>query len=249
MRIPFYDWRVWLRALIKGVALLLIFDMLFIMLRPFDAIQPLSLYSTLLPSRTRLILPVGGDANYQLMPLETLLKAHEVSRTKAPDEFRVIVLGDSGINGWGNVDSQTISGMLTASGYRLGGKRLTTYNLAFLGPSAARDLLIADAALAYQPDLVIAFVTLESFQDKDTDLLIALNQPRMTRLTERFGLSDVNARTFGHSTDAWWQHSIFVERSMIYRWLQFQSMALQTSQLLGVTQTVIGEPIPAQPVM
>ena len=77
MRIPFYDWRVWLRALVKGVALLLIFDMLFIMLRPFDAIQPLSLYNTLLPSRTRLILPVSGDANYQLMPLETLFRAHQ----------------------------------------------------------------------------------------------------------------------------------------------------------------------------
>src|SRR5258708_16998351 len=168
MRIPFYEWRVWRRALIKGVGLLLIFDVLFITLRPFDALQRLSVYGKLLPYRTRVILPVSGDANYQLMPLETLLRAHEISRPKARDEFRVIVLGDSGIHGWGNADSQTISGVLSASGIKLGGKRVTASNLAFLGPSTPRDLLIADAALLYQPDLAIAFMTLQQFQAQST---------------------------------------------------------------------------------
>src|SRR5437868_6171253 len=114
MQIPFYEWRTWRRALIKGVGLLLIFDVLFMTFRPFDALQPLSLYGSLLPYRTRLILPIGGDANYQLMPLETLLRAHVISRPRATDEFRVIVLGDSGVNGWGNADPQTVSGLLSA---------------------------------------------------------------------------------------------------------------------------------------
>src|SRR5579871_5430328 len=131
MRIPFYDWRAWVRALVKALALLLIFDALFIALRPFDALQPLSLYGWLLPYRTRLFLPVGGDAYNQLMSLDTLLRAHEISRPKAQDEFRVVVLGDSGINGWGNEDSQTVSGLLSASGYSIGGKHLRAYNLAF----------------------------------------------------------------------------------------------------------------------
>lgn len=249
MKIPFYDWRTWARALIKGVALLLIFDALFIALRPFDALQPLSLYGSLLPYRTRIILPVGGDQSNQLMPLETLLRAHEINRPKAQDEYRVIVLGDSGINGWGNDDSHTVSGLLSASGYSIGSKRLKAYNLAFVGPSEMRDLVIADAALDYEPDMVIAFVDLPGFQNIYPHQLIELNQARMVRLTARFGLTDINARTYTHADDTWWQQSIFVERGAIYRWLRFQSMSLQTYQTGAVKQIAPNEPIPAQPAM
>jgi hypothetical protein len=165
MKTPIYSLRIWLRILLKAIALLLIFDLLFITLRPFDLIIPLSLFGRVLPYRTRLVIP-ERDVAAQLMPLETLLNAHEISRPKSPDEYRVVILGDSGINGWGNLDSETVSAYLVASGANVQGKTVYAYNLAFVEPGVTRDLLIADAALAYSPDLIICFVTLEDSVEK-----------------------------------------------------------------------------------
>src|SRR5262249_25433471 len=113
MSAPFHDPRTWLRLFLKALALLLIFDLLFIALRPIELISPLSLFGYLLPYRTRLVVPERDIAS-QLMPLETLLNAHEISRPKIPGEFRVVILGDSGINGWGSADNETVSAFLTA---------------------------------------------------------------------------------------------------------------------------------------
>lgn len=248
MNPPFYRPRVWLRTFVKALVLLLIFDVLFIALRPFDAIEPLSLFGHVLPYRSRLIMP-AGDAGNQLMPLETMVKAHEISRPKASDEFRVLVLGDSGINGWSAIDSETISGYITASGQLAQGKHIRAYNLAFLGPSVTRDLVIADAALAYQPDMIVWFVTLQGFQNQNPDPLLALNQPRVTKLTSQFGLADINAVTNGHWIDTWWQHSILFRRKDIYRWLQYQSYALQPPALLKSDNTESTRPLPEQPIL
>jgi hypothetical protein len=97
--------------------------------------------------------------------------------------------------------------------------------------------------------MIIAFVSLPGFQNTYPHELIQLNQPRMVRLTARFGLADVNALTYTESGDAWWQHSFFVKRQAIYHWLQFQSLSLEAVQFIRVTQTVTSEPIPAQPAM
>src|SRR5712691_4727963 len=203
MKAPFVSPQIWLRVFLKAIPLLLIFDLLFITLRPFDLITPLSLFGTVLPYRTRLVVP-ERDVSPQLMPLETLLNAHEISRPKSADEFRVVILGDSGVNGWGNADNETISAYLTASHANLYGKNIHAYNLAFVEPGVTRDLMIADAALAYSPDLIICFVTLEGFSITKPDRLFEANQARATRLTTRFGLNDINTNTFGHYGDNWW---------------------------------------------
>src|SRR5262249_8276686 len=154
----------------------------------------------------------AGDAGNQVIPLETLLGAHEISQPKASDEFRVVILGDSGINGWSVGDSKTVRSYITAANETANGKHIRAYNLAYLGPSITRDLVIADAALAYQPDLIVWFVTLLGFQNRDPDRLMALTQARLTRLVRQFSLKDVTALTFGHWVDNWWQHSILLRR-------------------------------------
>ncbi|MEP7289262.1 MAG: hypothetical protein ABI947_26215 [Chloroflexota bacterium] len=248
MKAPFYDWRTWRRVLLKAVLCLLICDALFIVLRPLDRLMPLSLFGSLLPYRTRIAIP-ERDVTGQLVPLETLLNAHIISRPKAANEYRVIILGDSGINGWGNRDSETINAYLEAAGKTLGGKTIRAYNLAALGPSVSRDLVIADAALAYQPDLIVWFVTLQSFHDATPDRLLEFNQPRLTRLTQQFKLNDVNARTYGHYEAVWWQRSILMQRTTLYRWLSFQAYSLRQGQFLGIYPLAQTDPIPASPVI
>lgn len=247
MKVPIYGWRPWLRALIKGIGLLLIFDALFILLHPLDALLQHSIYGAILPRQTRIV-PSTGDISYDLLPVETLLSGHRIALPKAPDEFRIVILGDSGINGWGTPDDQTITGLLTRTSAPINGKRVIAYNLAFFGPSAMRDLIIADASLKYQPDLIVLFVTLIGFQNRNPDLLIAANLPRMTRLTQQFNLTDINAQTYGHYEDAWWQRSIFMQRTTLYRWVQFQAKAFEPHEMISVTNNAKIEPLPPTPV-
>jgi hypothetical protein len=222
MKAPFYSWRVWRRIVIKGLILLLIANVLFIVINPLEMLLPWSLFGHLVPYRTRLV-PAEDNDNVQLASLETLIHAHEISQPKAPDEFRVIILGDSGIYGWGNADADTISGQLNVLGIKVAGKKLRAYNLAAPFLSTTRDLLIADAVSAYKPDMVVWFVTLQGFRNNDRNPLVELNAQRMTALTARFGLDDENARSYGHVTSTLWDRSLFGQRQVIYRWLKFQT--------------------------
>jgi hypothetical protein len=85
---------------------------------------------------------------------------------------------------------------------------------------------------------------LEGFSITKPDRLFEANQVQATRLTARFGLDDVNARTYGHYGDNWWQRSIFVQRAAIYRWLAFQSYALQRADFLSVVPVQMRESNP-----
>lgn len=233
MKSPYYDRRTWLRITLKVLAILIVVNVLYIAVRPYDAVAPYSIIGRVVPLRKRIILP-AREEQAQLGSVEMLLNAHEISQPKAPDEFRVVVLGDSGINGFGLTDDQTINAYLTSMGINVQGRKIHAYNLAYVGPNATRDLLIADAALAYQPDLIIWFVTGKTFNVVEPDRLIAYNQPRMTRLTSQFQLSDLNAQLYGHYQDTWWQRSLFAQRTNLYQWINFQSYALRAGQFLGI---------------
>src|SRR5260221_9458331 len=233
MKAPFYDRRIWFRIALKALVIVLVADVLFIIFRPFDSISSYSVYGHFLPLRKRITVP-ARDEQSQLGKLETLLHAHEISQPKAADEFRVVVLGDSGINGWGVPDEQTISGYLTALGQNIRSRKGHAYNLAYIGPNVTRDFLIADAALAYQPDLILWFVTEDGFLNKTPDRLLEFNQPRLTQLTAQFQLSDLNARLYGHYQDVWWQRSLLAQRGDIYQWITFQTSALARADFLSV---------------
>jgi hypothetical protein len=238
MNAPYYDKQTWLRLALKVLAILIVVNVLYIAVRPYDAVVPYSIIGRVVPLRKRIILP-AREEQAQLGPVEMLLNAHEISQPKAPDEFRVVVLGDSGINGWGLGDDQTINAYLTTMGVDLQGRKVRAYNLAYVGFNATRDLLIADAALAYQPDLILWFVTLNTFIETEPDRLIAFNQVRMTRLTTQFQLSDLNAQRFGHYENSWWQQSLFSQRADIFQWINFQSYALRQSQFSGMDSNLI----------
>src|SRR5260221_3847868 len=128
MKAPFHDKRTWLRVAIKVLVILIVANALFIILRPFDAIVSFSIYGHIVPLRMRIIVPARNEAA-QMVPLETLLQAHVISQPKDIDEFRVVVLGDSGINGWRVVDIQTVSSYLTSIATNIHGKQVRAYKL------------------------------------------------------------------------------------------------------------------------
>ncbi len=196
---PFPSLGVMARIFIKAIAILLISNLIFLAIRidPLGELMMLNTWGLVGHGRARLFYP--SDSRNGQLPTEALLAAHDIAhRPKNADEFRVVILGDSGTLGWTVPDDETISAQLTARHLQVNGKRVVAYNLAYPVPNVARDALILDAAMRYRPDLVIWFVTAMSLRNvlepgQDNSFL-EINRDRLQRLTDRYNLQGwVNA--------------------------------------------------------
>jgi hypothetical protein len=193
---PFPSLSITLRVLAKAVILLLILNFVCLAVR-FNPVATLTRFNTwwlVGHGRARLVYP--SDFQNGQLPVEDILGAHEIAYTpKTDDEYRVILLGESGIAGWGLHDQDTLSAQLTARNIRINGKRLVAYNLAYPSPSAARDVLILDGALRYRPDLVLWFITPAALDNSvgavDTNgVFFDLNREQLKRITSANNLID-----------------------------------------------------------
>jgi lysophospholipase L1-like esterase len=120
-----------------------------------------------------------------------MMNSHVVARPKAPDEFRVLLIGDSGAWGWFLENKDTLAGRMNAERYvTANGRRVVAYNLGYPIMSLTKDLMLLDAAMSYQPDMIVWLVTLESFpRDKQLAHPILQNNPaRVRRLIETYPL-------------------------------------------------------------
>ncbi len=195
-------WRAIGRILLKAAVLFLALNLLFAWLRPSDALGRLTLYNWFLPGRERL--PYGENPaeanNLSLNNLPAMFASHRVSQPKAANEFRVFILGDSGMWGWFLENEDTLAGQLNGMDLTAAdGRILHFYNLGYPIMSLSKDLLLLDAAMQYDPDLIIWPVTLESFPpQKQLDHPILQNNPeRMRRLIETYDLPlDANDSRF-----------------------------------------------------
>src|SRR3954463_2377083 len=92
--------RLW-RLLVKALALFILFNVVYYFVQPLRLLNRVSIYNVLVPGRPRL--PVGEypDKSYSvsILSIDQMLLSHEIAHPKAPDEYRVIMLGDSSI--WG----------------------------------------------------------------------------------------------------------------------------------------------------
>jgi hypothetical protein len=195
------DLRFARNVLLKAAALLVIADLLFALLYPLPALGRLSLYKRLLPGRLRL--PYGDEPskayNLSLYNLDAMFASHQLSAPKPPDEYRVILIGDSSTWGFLLPPGQTLAAQLNAipdlSGFQNPkglptSKHIRFYNLGYPVMSLAKDLLLLSYARRYQPDLVIWLVTLESFPyDKQLYPPLLQNNPLpLSRLIETYHL-------------------------------------------------------------
>ena len=160
------NWSTLGRIALKALLLFALVNAAFAAVRPLDALGRLSLYNVLFPGRARL--PYGEvpaeDYNLTLNNLPAMWASHELARPRATDEFRVLLLGDSGTWGWFLENRDTLAGQLNALGLRAaGGRRVVVYHLGYPVMSLTKDLLLLDDALAHDADLILWPVTLQSF--------------------------------------------------------------------------------------
>jgi hypothetical protein len=154
-----------------------------------------SLYNSIFPGRERL--PYGEvreSYSLSLFDIEAMFKSHVISGAeKPPDEYRVLLIGDSSI--WGTLlrPEETLTGQLNANPIDACGKTVRAYNLGYPTLSLLKELMLLDHALyaLRQPDMIVWLTTLESFPNERqlTSPLVANNTERVRELIERYNLS------------------------------------------------------------
>jgi len=155
------------RLLLKTLLLFVALNLAFAGTNALPALGRLSAYNRLFPGRPRL--PYGDDPtlsyNVTLFNLEAMFAAHRISAAPKPaDEYRVVLIGDSAVWGFLLTPQQTLDAYLNAARLTLpDGRTVRAFNLGYPTLSLAKDLLILQRALQYQPDLIIWLTTLESF--------------------------------------------------------------------------------------
>lgn len=178
-------------VLLKTVLLLVLCNFAFIFIGNIP-LGELSLYNSLFPGRERF--PFGETResyNLSLFDLDAMFASHVLNGTaKTPDEYRVLLIGDSSV--WGTLlrPEQTLAGQLNSEPISACGRIVHAYNLGYPTISLTKDLMILDEAKRYQPDLIIWLTTLEAFpkQKQLSSPIVANNQVRVQNLITNYHL-------------------------------------------------------------
>jgi hypothetical protein len=177
--------------LLKATLLFVSFNFAFILISKFP-LGKLSLYNSVFPGRERF--PFGETResyNLSLFNLDAMFTSHVLAGTqKGPDEYRILLIGDSSV--WGTLltPEQTLAGQLNENHFKACGRTVRAYNLGYPTISLMKDLMILDQAKGYQPDMVIWLTTLEAFpKDKQlTSPMVANNAERVRGLIGKYKL-------------------------------------------------------------
>ncbi len=214
-----------LRLLAKAALLFAIVNFVFVAISP-NAGFTTSIYNHLVPGRERL--PFGENPtkayNLSLFDIDAMFAAHRVSKPKADDEYRVIIVGDSSV--WGTLlrPEETLSGQLNTLDLKAAdGREIEVYNLGYPTISLTKDLLVFEQALQYEPDLIIWMLTLESFPaDKQlTAPLVSHNSARVERLATAYNLNlDPNSDALIRPD--FWDTTLVGRRRALADWYRLQ---------------------------
>ncbi len=218
MQNPVSPWRV----LVKG---LLIFTVLeYVLVWALPGLRPFNVYAALNMKRERFPLSTISPADdaQDVGNLDAMFAAHVVSNPKAPDEFRVLVLGDSAVWGLQLRPAQTLPGQLDSLGLSCGNKRVRVYNLSFPRSSATKDLMILDKAMQYQPDMILWLITWYTLMPKTRvdHWLVTQNPAEFYKLGYRFDFLPKGA------TPPTWLETFTARNRELFRETRFQLYSL-----------------------
>lgn len=201
-----------LRILIKTIFLLVIFNYGFALI-PNSAIWKLSLYNTILPGRPRFT---------QEDDLQLLFGTHEIANSgQRPNEYKVLVFGDSSTWGYLLNPEETFSGVINSSGVETCRKQpIHIYNLGYPKLSLFKDLIFLQEAMKYDPDLIIWMVTLNSTLREPEQHPIVNNNPEIAQeLIDKYKLGAEVHPTKNLSVQ---QKTFLARKNSLARFIQFQ---------------------------
>lgn len=201
-----------LRIIIKSVLLFVIFNYVFILV-PNSVIWRLSLYNTLLSGRPRFT---------QENDLGLLFNTHEIANSgQHPNEYKVLVLGDSSTWGYLLNPEETFSGVINSSNLETCHKQpVHVYNLGYPKLSLFKDLMLLQEAMKYKPDLIIWMVTLNSTLRETEQHPIVNNNPETAwELIDKYKLG-IEIKSTGSKSIQ--QRTFIARKNDFARFIQFQ---------------------------
>lgn len=187
------------RVILKATAILALLCAIIFLTKPFDALSSLSLYNRVYPGRSRL--PFGENPraayNFSLTNLNAMFASHDISaaQEKTPDELRVVLIGDSSL--WGTLlkPDETVAARLDGQTVTIDGqvKTVNAYNLGYPTMSLTKDLLILRRALAFDPDLIVWTMTMESFpvEKQLTVPIVAANLDEVAKIVRDYNIPSI----------------------------------------------------------
>ncbi len=213
-----------LRVLVKAMILFFIANLAYASIDP-----PLtaSTYNVLLPGRERL--PFGGQpVPYSVMVdnLDIMMASHTISSEKNPNEFRVLLIGDSSVWQEDVATPDMFSEYWNQQGLKCRGRRMRFYNLGYPHPSIVKDLVVVDAAMTTDPDLVLWFITTNTIMPRRVNPFILANREDTLKIMDQYGLSLAGEDELRSHTDSLLDKTIIGRRSLLARWFKLQVMGL-----------------------
>ncbi|MBL8116191.1 MAG: hypothetical protein J0L63_00080 [Anaerolineae bacterium] len=229
------------RVIAKAGLLFLLVNLIFWILQPLPIIGRISIYNILVPGRERLPYGESPEAyNLSLYNLDAMFASHNIARIKAPDEFRVAVIGDSAVWGVLLTNPSTLTGYLNRELLTFEGKKIVFYNLGYPTLSLTKDFIFLEFATRYQPDLILWLVTLESFpiSDQLASPILQNNVSHLQRLHEEYGLDlDMNDARLVHPNI--WDKTLLGQRRALADWWRLQLFGIGWSNT-GIDQQIRG---------
>lgn len=211
-------------VLLKAALLLVLFNFAFLLIKDVP-LGKLTFYNSIFLGRERFPFGEAREAyNQSLFDLDAMFASHILDGTeKTPDEYRIVLIGDSSV--WGTLltPEQTLAGQLNSSGITACGRTVRVYNLGYPYISLAQELLILDQALQYRPDMVIWLTTLESLP-KEKQLgspLVANNPDRIREIIAKYKLNlDPNDSALTQPSS--WDQTFVAQRRKVADLLRLQ---------------------------
>ena len=174
-----------IRIVVKALILFALANLAFAYFNP--SLGNLTIFNHLVKGRLRFPAQVAAVDQYNLgvlsfQDMDEMFTSHVISDgPKPPDEYRVILLGDSSIWGYYLQPSEILSEQINKLNLTTcTGKTVRAYDLAYPLPSFMRDLLILDKAKEYQPDLIAWPVTMLTFLSNASDRSFLAYQSNLT---------------------------------------------------------------------
>lgn len=212
-----FSWRFVRNVIVKTIVLFAACNLLFLAAGSGESLGRNSLYNRLYPGRERLPWSENPEAAYNLSlnNLDAMFASHRIAGdVKGEQEFRVVVIGDSSVWGFLLSNQESLTGQLNQLELETGdGKSIEVYNLGYPTISLTKDLVLLDRALAYQPDLIVWMVTLESFPyHKQIFTPLVENNPKETEdLISQFQLN-LDPQDEGFVRPGTWQQTLVGQR-------------------------------------
>jgi hypothetical protein len=218
-----------LQILLRAVLWMIAFNILYLVVNPFQNGGLPTLYNGVFPGRLR-IAWTNENSAYVVneLKLPRLLADLTVARPKAADEFRVVVLGSSETWGYFNRAQDTWPVVMDDMHIPAPeGKTVKVYNLAFPYPDSLKDIMMTQYLIDhhFQTDLVIWAVNALTFNPAMPyhDLTLA-NPDLALAVADRYGLHNIPLEDIqdAASAPAWQRQNFFAERDNVAYWLMNQ---------------------------